>query len=220
MNFLQLVQALQEESGSGGQTISSLANVTGESLRLKNWIRRANLAIQSQWVDWKFLWVEGASITTGAGTQDYAAPASTVNVWDRKSFKVDGEWMEPLLEYDATTFPISPGSGKPTQAYLLPSRQLRMEPTPNAAYTVTADYWRTPADLTDNSDVSLIPEPFRMVIVYQALMYYANWERAEEAKQHAREGLELWYPMLQARELPNHQRGTVSNGNDIQVVAE
>lgn len=56
MDFLLLVQELHRESGSGGTAPTSLVDLRGENLRLKNWISRAYLEILEKHSDWKFMW--------------------------------------------------------------------------------------------------------------------------------------------------------------------
>lgn len=221
MDFLSLVQALQEESGTSSATISSLAGVTGEALRLKNWVRRANLAIQSKYTNWNFLFVDADVIaSTGIGTADYAAP-NDINQWDRASFKIDGVRVDEsnVLTYTPSEFPDAQ-SGTPTRVYIMPDKSLRLWPTPASALDVVAAYWKVPVDLSVNADVSLIPAQFHPLIVYEALRYYANWEKAEEIKAQALEGIAEWMPRLEASELPDKQAITRSDGNMIQIIAE
>ena len=61
-------------------------------------------------------------------------------------------------------------------------------PTPNAATTVSAEYWRTPVvmstiltgETTADSNTSAIPSRFHKIITARAKMYYAENEDAPE----------------------------------------
>lgn len=220
MNFLELVQALQEESGSGSATISTIVGVTGETLRLRNWISRANHTIQTRYADWRFLYAEASTIVTGIGTADYALP-STLNLLNKRSFKRDGVTLDDVYEYKVEDFPTA-STGTPHDVYLLQGGNIRLWPTPDAAYTITYDYWTTPValDATDNTDVSIIPAQFHPTIVYLALSYYANYEDAKEIKVQAQEGLLEWMPRLEAHQLSGHQEGSVADNNEIVIIAE
>jgi hypothetical protein len=221
VTFLELVQSLQSESGAGSASIATVVGATKEALRLRNWVRRADLWIQSRYADWKFLWVEDYEFTTGSGTRDYAGPEN-LNVWDPKSFRLAGERLPALRDYDAATHPAE-ASGTPQFLYLLPSNRLRLVPTPNAAFIVTGDYWRRPVELDVENDTSesVIPEQFHPLIVYVALGYYANFEGAGEIKKQAEEGVSYWLPALEAHQLVGHQRGSLSTDPEgLQVLAE
>lgn len=225
MTYLELVKALQEESGSGSSSIATLVGVSGEPLRLRNWIDTANLTIQSQWVDWKFLWNEATPITTGVDSSDYVGPED-LNVWDKQSFRIDGVPVPKtsVQEYLVKDFPVTNATGKPNRIFIMPNNQLRVYPTPDAAYTVTANYWRTPLSLKLDTDIDnatpLIPPQFHRVVINMALQLLGTWENAPEIVQTGREGLDLWWPLLVAHQAPEHQEGTMSSGNDLVIRPE
>lgn len=221
MDFLTLVQALQEESGSGGSAITTIVGATGETLRLRNWIARADLAIQAQFTDWKFLHVEDDSTTTGSGTADYAAP-SDLRAWDRDSFRVEASLVDRAVEWNIRDYPLPTSSGQPSEIFILPDNQLRVHPVPDGAYTILGNYWKKPVQLdsTDDTDTPQIPTEFHPLIVYVALSYYANWEQAPEIKRQAQEGYDFWWPLLVASQAPHHSEGTMSSGNNIVITAE
>src|ERR1700747_1122553 len=96
--FLQLVQDLYREVGAAGGTPSSAipttVGVTGEILRLVNYVHDAELDIQNKWVDWKWL---RKTLTFYTGTQNQTGIFTTLNgaisaqptdlaEWDWKSF--------------------------------------------------------------------------------------------------------------------------------------
>jgi len=220
MNLLQLVQALQRESGTGNQAISSVASLSGESLRLLNWVLQADLTIQSLVYDWLYLWVgDATAVTTGIGVNTYAGP-SDLNVWDRESFFIDGTAVSVVEDFDRSTFPRTAATGKPNSIYILPNNQLRVYPTPDAAYDITFDYWKKPVQMAvANTSESVIPSQFRYAIVFEALSYYATFENAQEAMAKASQGISTWLPKLEAHQKPGHQGGTLSNGYDFAIQA-
>jgi hypothetical protein len=221
MNLLQLVQALQEESGSGNQRITSIASAAGETLRLVNWIIRADLSLQSRFWDWRFLWAEAASpITTGTGTSTYAAP-SDLKVWNRDSFYLDGQWISDVRDYDVRDFPRDGAQGVPSTIFIMPNNQIRLYPTPDDAYSLMFEYYRKPVEMPiANTSESIIPHHFSYAIVYLALSYYATFENAQDAMAKAQQGIAEWLPKLEADQLPNHIGGTQSNGYDFAIRAE
>jgi hypothetical protein len=223
MNLLKLVQTLQTESGTGNMPISNVATATGEALRLVQWVITADLTLQAHAVDWKFLWTfPSAPITTGAGTSTYAGP-SDLNVWKRDAFVIDGIQIseDNVMDYNAATFPRGAATGRPYSVYIMPNNQIRLFPTPNAAYDIEYEYYRKPVEMAQaNGSQSVIPSPYDWVIVYEALSYYATFENAAESAAKAQQGMAAWFPKLEANQKPGHQYGTISDGNDLVVRAE
>lgn len=224
MNFLQLVNQLQFESGAGNAPLTTVIGVSGESKRLVDWVRQANMRIQTMYVDWKFLRSQlEPTFITGIGIQDYAAPEDH-NYWNLKSFVIDDIDVSAVEFHPLTDRFQRTGTGRPDKVVILDNNQLRLWPVPDAGYLVEAEYFIKPVDLdpedTDaNAQLSLIPEQFHWLIVYDALRYYANYENAPEIMNQAREGIALWMPRLEAHQLRGSQVGTIADGNEIVIRA-
>lgn len=224
MNFLQLVNQLQFESGAGNAPLQTVVGQTGESLRLVDWIRQANMRIQTMYVDWKFLRSQLLpTFITGIGVQDYAAPEDH-NYWNMTSFVID-DIDVPAVEFHPITdrFEVT-GTGRPDKVVILDDNKLRVWPIPDAGYQIEAEYFIQPVDLDPtasdpNTQISLIPEQFHWLIIYDALRYYANYENAAEIMNQAREGIALWMPKLEAHQLRGSQAGTIADGNEIVIRA-
>jgi len=221
--FKQLVQDLHRESGASGSAPSSVVGQTGEALRMVRWIRRADLHIQKLWHDWKFLWSSTQySQDTVAGTQDAVVP-TTQGIWDRSTFRIDGELID-VVEYEKVkgeVFDTTASSrDQPSRIIILPNKNLRFDPVPDAAYTITADYFLKPVAMTADATVSKIPEEYHEVILGQALIYYGNYEHADDAKIYGKELVDEWLPILESECLPNEfESRRTSSGNRIEVIA-
>ncbi len=224
MNFLELVRALQFESGAGNAPVGTVVGQVGEAKRLVDWIRQANYRIQTMYVDWKFLRSQLLpTFLTGIGEQDYAPP-DDLNWWNTKSFKIDGiiipvDEFRPELYLDDL-----PTDGRPSRATILDNNFLRVDPTPDDAYRIEAEYFIRPVDLDPdlvdaNLQISLIPEQFHWLLVYEGLRYYANYENSQDSKTQAMEGIQLWMPRLEAHQLRGSQPGSIADGNEIVIRA-
>jgi hypothetical protein len=202
MTYLELVQRLQSESGAGGNPIQSLTGLRGTSARLVTWVREADLLLQHRWTDWKFLFAVSEAIVTADGARDYAGNAD-LNQWVRDSLRINGQPLE-LREYNSAL--VDDGAkGEPVMAYMLPNRQLRLYPTPDAAYTITGEYYRRPVPMSGAAAQSIIPLQFHEAIVWQGLWLYANFENAQESKVQAQEMLSQYLVTMEAQELPHGQ---------------
>jgi len=221
--FLELVEDLHREAGGAGAAPSSVLIQSGEALRMVRWIRRADLAIQKKWHDWKFLWSDTPySVNTVSGTQDYIVP-DTHGAWDPSTFKIDGELID-VVEYQKVkheVFDTTVSSyNQPSRIIIMPNKTLRLDPIPDAAYTITADYYLKPVPMSENTTISAIPEEYHEIILGQALIYYGNYENATDAKISGRELVAEWLPVLESEYLNNEFNSRfTSSGNRIEVIA-
>jgi len=221
--FLELVQDLHRESGAAGSAPSTVLTQSGEAQRMVRWIRRADLAIQKKWHDWKFLWSGSRySVATVSGTQDYVVP-DTHGAWDPSTFRLDGELIG-VVEYQKVkeeVFDTTASSyNQPSRIIILPNKNLRMDPIPDAAYTITADYYLKPTAMEADSTISLIPQEYHEIILGQALVYYGNYENAPDSKVYGRELVAEWMPILESEYLNNEFNSRfTSSGNRIEVIA-
>jgi hypothetical protein len=220
--YLQLVQDLHREVGAAGVAPTAIAGQTGENQRLVKWVQEADNYVQTLWHNWKFLIDMSFSMSTVASTRDMSAPV-TVNMWDWKTFKIDGDPIE-LVEYYKIrheTFDITI-EDQPSRVIILPDNNLRFDPVPDAAYTITADYFVKPTLLAVDADISAIPEEFHSsVILGRAMVLYGNFENAAEIKD---QGLELYSEFLgrlESLQLPNqHNARFNSEAAPIEVIAQ
>lgn len=232
MNLLELVQELHGEAGAAGRAPTTVVGATGEAARLVRWIKKANMYVQKQWENWKFLRCEYSQALTAT---DNTLPAPTVpnaignGMWDMTTFKLQRTtetFASPLQcqEYDdVKSEVVDTTPGVPWRVVIMPDNSLRFESTPNAADTVTADFYREPieTELALDADEPSIPEKFQRIIVAKALMYYGNYEGATEAKTQGAEEYSDYIAKMENSELPNggKSRFRVGAGNHIEVVA-
>jgi len=231
MNFLQLVQELHRECGAAGSAPSTVANPTGEARRLVNWIKTSNLEIQNKWENWKFLRCTYSANTT-SGTSTLAAPTSPNNLgsgmWDYDTFKITqpGDTIaSPLMcqEYsEVKTEIVDTSSGYPWRVVVMPDNSLRFEGTPDAAYTIEADFFREPlvTELAADADVSSIPAKYHRAIVGHALMAYAEFEGAEEIFKKGNRIYTEQLALLENSQLDNKKKARARTGGFFQVYNE
>ncbi len=247
--FLSLVQDLYREVGAAGgtptQAIPSTVGVTGEILRLVNYVHDAELEIQNLWVDWKWL---RKTLTFYTGTQNQTGIFTTQNgaisampadlaEWDWESFFIlppgntsfqpirTAEWQEVRREvFDTVDFSI------PNRVIVMPDNTLRFDLIPDQSYQFTAEYRTVPYDLKNDADVSNIPARFaNRLIVEWARMKYGMFESAPEQVTHAKlniygtlddAGIPTNNGILAALEndqLPNRKNSRRQQGNNIVI---
>ncbi len=250
--FLQLVQDLYREVGAAGGTPSSAipttVGVTGEILRLVNYVHDAELDIQNKWVDWKWL---RKTLTFYTGTQNQTGIFTTsggsisafptdLAEWDWKSFFIypagsttpqplaTAEWQEVRNEvFNTTNF------NQPWRVIVMPDNTFRFDNIPDQSYQCFCEYRSVPYDLKLDADVSNIPARFanRLIVEY-ARMKYGLFEGAEEqlamGKLHVHgtvndDGIPNNDGLLAALEndqLPNRKNSRRQQGNNIVITTD
>jgi hypothetical protein len=247
--FLQLVQDLYREVGASPGSLPSVAiptttGVTGEILRLTNYIHDADLEIQNMWVDWKFLRqtltaytiaATNTGIATLSGGSISAQPTDLAE-WDYRTFFIFpagstspqnlqvNEWQQVRGEVFDTT-----DQNQPWRVIVMPDNTLRWDLTPDASYQVQMEYRKTVYDLKVDADVSVIPARFaNRLIVEWARLKYGMFEGASEqitaARFHIYGGMDdagVWHTGLLAQlendQLANAKNSRLQQGNNIVV---
>lgn len=207
MNYLQLCQRLRMECGLSGNGPSAVTNQSGMDAKLVNWIASAWEEIQNTRNDWRFNWAQ-ASIPVSAGIASYLPDDFNVSVqsWVDSTFAIsDGSKTSisriPFELYDGGA------TGRPVKFCISPDRRIWLTPTPDKAYTLTADYFRTPQILLANSDVPRLPAHYHLAIVYKAIMYYGGHDEAASLYADAKDRFYSLMNKIESTEKPQIQYG-------------
>ena len=196
MNFLELCQRVVQEADTGSQGPVSTAGQRGEALYVVNAVVRSWRDIQQIRPDWSFRRSE-LSLPLVAGTHTYAPEAATdtnasalvsrFSDWYLDTVRID-DIISPLIfepwdqfRYIRTIGTSSSATGRPIIFTILPDkRSLRFWSIPDAAYTITASYVKSPQVLASDSDVPEIEDEFHEVIVWRALQFLGRRIAAPE----------------------------------------
>lgn len=217
--FLELVQRLHRECGASGSAPSSVLNQVGQNLRLVGWVAEADYNIQLLHTDWKFLWRQSTGLTTTASVSTLAKPVD-LHYWDFDTFKLDGEKIEAVEYHDIKDEVLDDSEAYPSRIIVMPDNSLMFEPVPDDSYSVTADYFKKPVKLAANNDESLIPAEFELCTIGRALILYANYEGAPEAKIQGSEWYTEHLARLENSQLPNKKHARFKQGGHFEVRAE
>ena len=199
MNYLQLVNTARRECGVSGSSteLTSTANLSGESLRMANWVNQAWIDVQTAKEDWQWMRAP-VQFNTVTQQQTYtptqAGVGSTFGNWKRDSFRCSSVGQnyadEQLLNYmEYTTFRNLYQYGNMRTTYARPvvvsivpgtDKSLGFGAIPDQPYVITGEYYKKPVDFSADTDTPAIPDRFQMMIVYRAMMYYGGYEAAPE----------------------------------------
>lgn len=221
--YLTGSQDLARECGLS-QSPSDVTTQTGELARIVYWYRDAYTEIQNR-TRWRFL-RHGFTFPTVADTQAYAytdatdsTSSSTISrfgSWYLKdldnppkcyltSSGVGSQYFLSFMpwEWFNTVYNISSqSSGPPAHISIDPQDQIVLGPTPNDAYTVTGEYYRSAQVLAANGDTPEMPTQFHKLIVYAGMLEYAGFEAAQEVEVRATKGYNRLMRQLENNQMP------------------
>lgn len=221
-NYLQLCQKMTRDLGMS-TTIAAVTSQTGMAQKIVEWIADADEYVQTLYADWNFLWSQ-FSTSTIAGTRAYSAP-SDLGEWDRDSFYLDytTDSYVHLSFIDYLTWRQAFRQGthsneKPSSFVIAPNKSIYLEGIPDAAYTLTADYWKAPTRMTENTSTSNIPTRFERIIIARAKIYYAEHEEFPNVFELATNEYDSLLKQLESAELPGRAEYTRGHAHDSDMV--
>lgn len=216
MTFLELCADLHLEAGISGIPPNSVINQAGENKRIVNWIKNAWHEIQLNRKDWLFLrgtYSFNTNINDGKYSASDAGISTRFREFDKNSVKLFQESIGVNDEYEINYIPYEQYRSIYLTGTQVPSRPLYysidtdmallLGYKPNAIYTVSGEYYKTPQILAANDEVPDMPIEYHRVIVYKALEAYALFEAAPEVLSRAMKGFNAIYNRLENNQLPD-----------------
>lgn len=211
MDLLALVNRLALECAVSGAPYATVAGATGEQQRLVTWIQQGYQDFQNELPLWMFLRSStfltggagsGVSFQTvsgqavyplGTGPGTVGVTAANFGSWIPYSFRdqtttvgVQDQIFLDWVSYDVWRDAYSYGAQqvvttRPVAIAVGPNNSLCVGPWPDATYTITGDYYRSPVALSADADEpSNIPAQFQIAIVYRAMRFYGMYELAPD----------------------------------------
>ncbi len=195
MNFLQLAKRLCRECGVSSDNMTTVVGQSGEALRMIEWANAAYLDILGAHQDWGFLRTSTSFTTVAAQASYTPAQAGTTNFgkWICDSFRnyptatgTSAEIEMDEIEYEVWRARYQFGSSRtsysqPSEFCITPAKAIGLGPVPPAGYTVTADYFTCPVEMTvADASTHVIPTHYELIIIYRAMMMYGEFESAPE----------------------------------------
>ena len=226
--YIELCQDMAREVGIPGTGPSTVTPTAEDEADVVRYIKDANTDICSMWFNWDFLWGEH-STTTVASTSTITSPSDLAQ-WNIDSVVYDPTsanwqplgyvgWREYREDYKYGTV----DTGVPEFFSVKPDNVIDLYPTPNAATTLTAEYWKTPTTLSDSDDEPVIPTRFQRIIICRAKVYYAEQNDAAEVMGSSISEFNDLLGKLEADQLPSQRDrrfSVVQNLENYTVVPE
>lgn len=181
MNYLQLCQRLVRETGIADSGPSSVSGQTGDMKRVVDWVNDSWVKIQSLRKNWYWMWAQNTlNLAEGSSTLTPALAFERIDF-----LRADGALLQEI-DYDdfARAYPTLP-SNRPSAYCILPNGTIQFNAVANKAYSVTYDYFKSPTYFVNGTDTPAIPERYRMLIVWDSLRQYAQFDDAPELERKA-----------------------------------
>lgn len=218
--FLSLLTTTYREAGISAASPASVVNQVGITNLLANLVADAAYDIETIWSDWDFLWYQWSESTI-SGTSEYSGPSDLGN-FDMESFYLNytSDSYVKLRRMDYRVWRSSHRNGTQTTstpAYFIitPDNSVILHPVPNAVFTLTADYWKTPTRLAANTDTSPIPSRFDRAIIELAKMRYGENRGVNELVINSQANFQTWLKKLEGDQLSTRREFTMSAADDI-----
>lgn len=233
-NFLGLVNDVNRRLNEVELTSGNFASAKGFYLQAKDAVNAAILDINQQQFEWPFNYVEQEE-TLVAGTSRYVFPADARTV-DMDSFRIKKndtldnntvklqvltyeDYLDRFVDQEYNT--DTSLRGVPEFVVRTPGLEYLVVPAPDQAYEIVYEYYRTNVELINATDVPIIPEIYRYVIIdgamYHAYMFRSNEQAATIAKEKFKEGVKNMRTILMNRYEYARSTMIVRNGRSSYV---
>lgn len=208
--FLDFVQRAAQECRFANLPTSTI-NQVGQALDLCLWVNESWKEIQNRRSDWWWMKLD-LSFPTVGGTTVYT-PVANVDSYRRDSFRyyqtsvgLSSEVPLPYVSYDQWRNAYQIGSLRTVQTVpqvitITPLKSLAIN-TPLAGYTIIGEAFRAQTQFSADADVTDLPEKYRMLIVYGAMMKYGASKNASEVYSFGEKEYEKLMRKLESRYLP------------------
>lgn len=229
MTYLTICQDTRRECRVAGNS-STPSTVVGQTGRLGDivaWVAQAYTELQLSNENWR--WLRSTfTVNTVASDDTYAYGDCTdsrlsavisrfLRWWETDgddcsniriyltSAGVAGEQFLTVLPWESFRRIYKMGSqtdGFPCHVTIDPQNQLVLGPAPDAIYTISGEYQRSPQILADNADVPEMPTHFHSLLQYLAMQKYGASNVAQEVYQRGFDGALELMNRLEASQLP------------------
>ncbi len=185
MNYLELCKKVCSEAGISSTNPTSVKNQVGIINKIVGWVAEADLNIQTEFADWRFLWAR-SSFSFVVDREEYTpgdvgiSGSGVIEERQVDAITIDGlpltqlTWEAYLQDVERTG--AQDNKSQPKAFAVQPSGSFVFYPIADSTYSAKIDFYQSPLRLTENTDVSVIPVKYHMAIAWQALMYYAAQE--------------------------------------------
>lgn len=197
MNFLELVNMLERESGTiqQGSRLTTVVGARGRQEKMVGWIIEAWRMIQTARTDWPFMMGEfegtipaGAARVTPAalGLADFAGWPPVE--WGCNTFSLYDPALGRASEQPLQTLPWQVFKARwdrgihdrlrPCEVSFDQQQRICFGPTPDVSYAVRGEYRRAAQILSADTDIPILPVDYHPIIVWRAMMLLGDHDEA------------------------------------------
>lgn len=212
--YLSLTNELLRRLNEVGLDTTEFANARNIQSLAKDAVNSSIRELMHSVQEWPFVSASTTqTLTAGTGTYTFPTNMSSVD-WDSfylKQLTSQNNVPKKLpyityITYIETQKPQedqsgASGQGSPNYVYDTPNNlSFGVTPLPNAAYEINYNYWYFPEDLILSTDVCVVPDRFRNVLIDGAMMYMmifrSNEQSASLHKSNFEQGIKVMRRLL------------------------
>lgn len=212
--FNNICKEVAAEAGISDTGPSTVHGQKGELASVVRWVKRAWIYIQAMSVDWKWMWAEQSFNTTigdryysydEIGIASFKKWQDTTALIYKTSEGLADQNEIPFIDWDdfkKTYLTGSQTNDRPQAITIRPDRSLVLGPNPDADYTITTEYFTGVIPFLNDGDVPGMPPEYHDILVYLALLYYADKYEAAYSREAWRYQYQNLLIALKANQLP------------------
>lgn len=181
MNRLQLVQRLFSECDVNDTVPATTISQTGEAADMVNWIDAAWTLIQSQF-KWAFLWEQPTlTVLSGTGVLAQTIPPHRYERESCRFLVANGQRLRyiPWAAFDERYPAIDlTSTSAPNTWSIRPDNAFVVNALVAADTAFVLQRYKNPIAMTADTDIPALDVEHHVMIVWRAMMYYAQHEEA------------------------------------------
>ena len=211
-DFLGLVNDVNIRLNEVQLTSSNFSSAAGFYQQAKDAVNSSVRYINQSHFQWPFNHVEQEE-DLSTGVTRYALPSDCKTV-DMDTFRIKRNttlnnetaklrilsYEEYLETYVDQEYNASANTGVPRYVFQTPNFEYGVTPQPDKDYEIVYEYYRYPVDMIGATDVPIVPERFRHVIIdgamYYAYLFRSNTQDATVIKDKFDDGISQMRTML------------------------
>lgn len=208
MNFLDLCKRAWTECELAGAGPTSVIGQVGKHATIVNLVRDACSEIQEMHPNWDFLRRAETAYATLPAVSDYdmsyLSAYRTRWIQRIRARSASGKYRDLTLVRGQTrpTEFLELSEGTPNKVFLTNSNFVHLDAIPTVSEALRVDLYFFPNELTNNTDVPVIPVSFHPIIAYRAAMMHAIGEEDNALLRRASENYNTRLSQLEFTQLP------------------
>lgn len=230
MNFLELCQAVVREGAivGGDNKPETVVDQSGRMRLVVDWVNRANREVQGHRNDFNFrsriIDFNVPAITEVLKPHDTQPDVEAMNEMTVSIRDADETVLLPPMSWIVYRS-LQVDRGTPVDEFpdnfsIDPAGDIHFYPKSNKGFVFRAEFRLMPQTMVVDADTPWIPEGYRDVIFYKALMYFHRFDESPEQKREAEQDYNEHLMRLVSATTPVNDWNYTQSGETLMVMSD